>query len=68
MITICQGANDRKADIVTLFTQVFSASEGEVEGQNIGALVTAILRENSDDQLQIFTAEEGEELVAAVIF
>lgn len=68
MITISEGANGREGDVVALFAEVFSDSEGEAEGQAIGQLVKGMLDENTDDHLLIFTAEDNGNLVATVVF
>ncbi|KEO51847.1 hypothetical protein TP2_10235 [Thioclava pacifica DSM 10166] len=53
---------------VTLFEQVFTASEGTEEGRLLGDLVRAILDTTSQDDLHVFCALDGRELVGAVCF
>ncbi|MGR5408294.1 GNAT family N-acetyltransferase [Vibrio sp. PNB22_8_1] len=55
-------------DMIALFTQTFSDSEGEAEGKTIGALVSDLLTTTPEQELQGFVAKQGERLIAGVLF
>ncbi|MGR5471388.1 GNAT family N-acetyltransferase, partial [Vibrio astriarenae] len=56
------------SEMIALFTQTFSDSEGEVEGQTIGALVSELLKTTPEKDLKGFIAREGDRLIAGVLF
>ena len=62
------GHAGREADIVALFTATFTASEGAQEGALIGGLVRRLLAGTPPQDLFVFTAREGGEVVGAVVF
>ncbi|OAN11688.1 acetyltransferase [Photobacterium jeanii] len=55
-------------DMVALFTQTFSDSEGEAEGKTIGSLVSDLLNTTLEQDLQGFVTKQGERLIAGVLF
>ncbi|MGR5352332.1 GNAT family N-acetyltransferase [Vibrio sp. DNB22_19_2] len=56
------------SEMIALFTQTFSDSEGEAEGQTIGALVSELLKTTPEKDLKGFIAREGDRLIAGVLF
>ena len=62
------GHNNRAADIVQLFSAVFTASEGENEGRLIGDLVTALIDTTAGEDLCVFSAYESDCLVGCIFF
>ncbi|WP_050918935.1 GNAT family N-acetyltransferase [Vibrio campbellii] len=54
--------------MITLFTQTFSDSEGEVEGKTIGSLVGDLLSTTPEQELKGFVAKQDERLIAGVLF
>lgn len=56
------------SEITTLFTHVFSDSEGPNEGLQIGALTDEMQRECNSDELMPFIAHQQGTLFAAVFF
>jgi predicted N-acetyltransferase YhbS len=55
-------------DLIDLYTQVFSDSEGAEEGESIGELVSNMLSTTPDSELFGFVALDDDLLVAAVLF
>jgi len=53
--------------IEPLFRDAFTQSEGEAEGRMIGALARALLDTTPSEDLRVYLAEEGDELVGAII-
>jgi predicted N-acetyltransferase YhbS len=58
----------RTGELVRLFTTTFTASEGAEEGQVIGTLVRALLRDVPQDDLLSVIALEADALVGCVLF
>ncbi|EMR34293.1 GNAT family N-acetyltransferase [Vibrio harveyi] len=56
------------SEMIALFTQTFSDSEGEVEGKTIGSLVGDLLTTTPEQELIGFVAKQGERLIAGVLF
>ncbi|MET2951863.1 GNAT family N-acetyltransferase, partial [Vibrio owensii] len=56
------------SEMIALFTQTFSDSEGEVEGKTIGSLVGDLLKTTPEQELKGFVAKQGERLIAGVLF
>ncbi|EKO3842280.1 N-acetyltransferase [Vibrio harveyi] len=56
------------SEMIALFTQTFSDSEGEVEGKTIGSLVGDLLTTTPEQELKGFVAKQGERLIAGVLF
>ncbi|MGR5133616.1 GNAT family N-acetyltransferase [Vibrio alfacsensis] len=54
------------SEMIALFTQTFSDSEGE--GKTIGALVSELLKTTPEKDLKGFIAREGDRLIAGVLF
>ncbi len=55
-------------EVVRLFTSVFSASEGEAEGQRIGALVSNLATKTDPRDLMGFVATDHAHIVGCVFF
>lgn len=64
--TIYKGGMDD--EIIQLFAQTFTDSEGEQEGEQIGALVKEFLETTSEEDIRIFIAKLKDEIVGVVIF
>jgi putative acetyltransferase len=62
------GHADRKDDIIRLFKDTFTASEGEAEGDLIAGLVTDMFGKVAPDDIFVFSALDDGTLVGAVIF
>jgi predicted N-acetyltransferase YhbS len=62
------GHKEREAAIVALFTETFTAAEGEEEGKRIGELVRRLLQDTDDDDLFVFTAEDSGTIVGGIVF
>ena len=58
----------REVAIEELFTDTFSDSEGRDEGKLIGALVKRVLADTQHKDIYVFTGQEEEKIVAAVLF
>ncbi|MFW8594612.1 GNAT family N-acetyltransferase [Cribrihabitans neustonicus] len=58
----------REEDIIGLFTAAFTASEGAEEGALIGRLVRGFLSSTAPEDIHIFLAEDGTELIGSAIF
>ena len=56
----------RNKDIVTLFEETFTASEGAAEGKTIGTFVDRMLDQTDPQDLRVFTTWDGFDLVAGV--
>jgi predicted N-acetyltransferase YhbS len=54
--------------LIRLFKQTFADSEGAEEGQVINSLLTALLAEREDTEVQVFIAEAEQELIGAVCY
>ena len=59
---------DRKQEIIDLFTASFTASEGKKEGTLIGGLVRSLLQDTAMDDIFVFIAEEQGTVVGAIVF
>lgn len=55
-------------EVISLFTAVFSESEGEAEGQLIGNLVIDLIANTPTHDLIGFVAEEGEQITGSIFF
>ncbi|SNC75527.1 Predicted N-acetyltransferase YhbS [Marinobacter sp. es.048] len=55
-------------EIEDLFTATFTDSEGPEEGALIGNLVRKLLTETAPDDIHVFLASVGEDLVGAAVF
>ncbi len=55
-------------DIKSLFTKVFTASEGESEGMLIGNLAGDLMTETDDKDLYGFVAVENDKILACIFF
>lgn len=55
-------------DIITLFKETFTASEGAAEGANIATFVGRMLDQTDRQDLRVFTTWDGIDLVAGVLF
>lgn len=60
--------NERKRELVDLFKETFSASEGAEEGVLIGAFVDRMLAKTDAADIFVFSALRADELVGAAIF
>ncbi|SHH98903.1 GNAT family N-acetyltransferase [Marivita hallyeonensis] len=58
----------RYADLVRLFEDTFTASEGPDEGTLIGGLANALLEETSADDIRVFVAQDTRTLMGCAIF
>lgn len=58
----------RQAEIVALFVQTFTASEGEEDAGLIGGLVRALLADGAGSDVAAYLAEEEGRIVGAAIF
>jgi predicted N-acetyltransferase YhbS len=54
--------------IIALFTRVFSASEGEAEGKNIGNLVANLMTKTKSQDLMGCIAKNNESIVGCIFF
>lgn len=54
--------------LITLFTDVFAASEGTAEGAMIGGLVTDLLTDTPPGDLRVFAALDDGEIIGAILF
>lgn len=59
---------DRTDDIIRLFRECFTASEGEAEGDLIAGLVTRMFASVAPDDIVVVSALDDGRLVGAVIF
>lgn len=55
-------------EIITLFTNVFTDSEGEEEGLLIGKLVRDLINTNSQEDLYGYVAKVGEKIIGCIFF
>lgn len=55
-------------DIKDLVISTFTDSEGSDEGELIGELVRKLLSDTAPDDIQVFLARAGDELVGAAVF
>lgn len=55
-------------EIITLFSQTFTDSEGEAEGQMLAKLVTELLATTPEQELKIFAVQQQQQLVGCVFF
>jgi len=62
------GHPSRRAALVALFRDVFSASEGPREGAAIGTFVSRLLSETPAEDLRVFCAMEGDALAGCICF
>ena len=54
--------------VITLFTNVFSDSEGEAEGELIGNLVAELMSTTASQELVGFVARSDEEIIGSIFF
>ena len=59
---------DNQGQIVALYRDVFTASEGADEGAAAGKLVTDLLGTTPPRELKVFTGYDGQQLIAAAVF
>lgn len=64
--TPCRNASDK--DLITLFEETFTASEGADEGATIAAFVTRMLEQTDAKDLRMFATWDGSDLVGAALF
>lgn len=57
-----------RLDISSLFTSVFSASEGEQEGQRVGNLAAALAARIGDQEIICIGAEQDGSLIGVIFF
>ena len=62
------GAGGHDAEITKLFSDTFTASEGEEEGRLIGGFVSKLLAGTPPEDLRLFTAHESGALAGAAVF
>ncbi|RFP90893.1 N-acetyltransferase [Rhodobacteraceae bacterium 63075] len=62
------GPGGLDAEIIALFSDTFTASEGAEEGRLIGDFVSGLLADTHRDDLRFFTAHESGALAGAVVF
>ena len=60
--------SSQSQEVIELFTKVFSASEGEAEGQVIGSLVSDLIATTEQQDLIGFIAISGEDVVGSIFF
>lgn len=60
--------DSEKPEIQALFTQTFSDSEGQSEGELIGRLVLDLMNETDDKDILGFVATENEQIVGCILF
>jgi predicted N-acetyltransferase YhbS len=59
---------NRADEIVALFTQTFTASEGAEEGRLIGALARDLLATTPAEKLRVFLALDAPKVIGAIMF
>ncbi len=64
----CSGYASRESDICDLFVATFSASEGQDEGAVIGGLVRDLMKTTPNQDLFVWSAYGGEELLGCIFF
>lgn len=62
------GLNASNTDLITLFRDTFTASEGAGEGATLAKFVARMLDQTDTSDLRIFTAWDGPTLVGAALF
>ncbi|MCV6576764.1 MAG: N-acetyltransferase [Cohaesibacter sp.] len=62
------GSKAQSAEIIELFIETFTASEGKEEGLLIGELVRKMLATTPEKDLYLFTAQEQGNLTGCIIF
>jgi putative acetyltransferase len=67
-VKLTTGFEGRAPDLVALFTDAFTASEGVAEGRLIGGLVRDLLAQTPAEDIRVVCAEEDGALVGAAIF
>ena len=60
--------SSQSQEVIELFTKVFSASEGETEGQLIGSLVSDLIATTEPQDLIGFVAISGSDIVGSIFF
>ena len=60
--------NARDTELITLFKEVFTASEGAEEGATIGQFVERMLTQTDARDIRVFAGWDGSDLVAAALF
>jgi predicted N-acetyltransferase YhbS len=60
--------NSEKSEIQELFTQTFSDSEGQSEGEVIGSLVLDVMNQTDDQDIFGFIATEADQMVGSIFF
>ncbi len=61
-------SDNEKDEIHALFTQTFSDSEGQTEGELIGSLVLDVMNETDDNDIFGFVATEDNRIVGCIFF
>ncbi len=62
------GIGTQADQIVTLFAETFTASEGADEGRLIGALARQLIDTTPAKDIHVFTARDGDTLAGAIMF
>ena len=65
---LSQFNSSQSQDVIELFTNVFSASEGETEGQLIGNLVSELIATTESQDLIGFVSISGGDIVGSIFF
>ena len=60
--------SSQSQEVIELFTKVFSASEGETEGQLIGSLVSDLIATTESQDLIGFVSLSGGDIVGSIFF
>lgn len=58
----------QRNEVISLFTQTFSNSEGEAEGRLIGQLVTDLINTTSEQDYIGFVASKESNIIASIFF
>lgn len=67
-MSIIHGRSARNKDLITLFEETFTTSEGAAEGATIATFVGRMLDQTEPQDLRVFTTWDGIDLVAGVLF
>ena len=65
---ISQFISSQSQEVIDLFTNVFSASEGKTEGQLIGSLVSDLITTTEPQDLIGFVAITGVDIIGSIFF
>ncbi|MGR5147326.1 GNAT family N-acetyltransferase [Photobacterium alginatilyticum] len=64
----CQYEPSQTEEIIGLFAQTFSDSEGEAEGKLIGELVKELIETTDSNDLYVFVANTNNRVVGSILF